>query len=91
LGGRQLLQPPGPVVAQGLDSRGAQLVLAREVVVDRALGDVQPGRHLLHGDRLVAALAEQLRGDAEDLLHAPAALALHPGLLLLDGHVKNLP
>ena len=72
----QLREPVRPRGTQRLDRRGAEGLLAGEVVVERALGDVQPLRHVVQADRVVAALAEQLRRHGDDLLHPPAALAL---------------
>ena len=47
-------------------------------MVERALGDVEPLGDVVEAHRVVAALAEQLRRHGDDLLHPPAALALHP-------------
>lgn len=77
-GGGELLQAVGPVVAERLDRGGAEFVLAAEVVVEGALGDVQPFGDVLQADRVVAALAEQFGGGREDLLGAAAAPPLHP-------------
>ena len=52
---------------------GQQVVLAREVAVHRAHGDVGPGGHVAHLDRLVAALEPQRHGGVDH--------ALAPGLL----------
>ena len=53
--------------------RGEQVVLAREVAVDGAHGDVGAGRHVAHLHRFVAALEPQCHRRVDD--------ALAPGLL----------
>ena len=82
----------GPVVAPGLLGDGEQRVqrpverqpqqldLAGHVVVDRRLGDAEPGGHLVHAGRLVAALVEQRdRGVEQRVQRVPGAARAGPG------------
>jgi len=51
-----------------LQHTGEQLVLALEVIVERALGDPCRGRDLVHADAAVTLAAEQPIGGVEDAL-----------------------
>ena len=52
-------------VQRAVERQPQQVPLARHVVVDRRLGDAEPGGQLVHAGRLVAALVEHRDGDVE--------------------------
>ena len=55
------------VPAAGLDGGSDQLFLAREIVVEGTLGDVEPVRDVVEADGVVAALADFSRGQTRNL------------------------
>ena len=64
---------------RGAHAGHVELALAREVVVEQALGDPRPGGDLVDGDGVVGVRAEQLEADAHELLTARVEVEAHAG------------